>query len=738
MRRMLIVSACLLLAVTSALAVGVRTWTLSAPDGFSSGTLDGTAIDREGRLTLAPTLETLWGPDEGVVWEVLPARNNGVFVALSGPGRVLEVGEGDDPRVWYSGGEAALATAIASDGKGGIYVGVSPDGTVLHLRKPEEADVVVETGAKFIWALASDGHGTLWIGTGVPGQLMRRVKGGEASTVFESEDDPVRCVAPSSDGGAVIGTGGQGRVIRIDAEGKAFVLHDADEDEIVSVVVDDRGTVYALAAGGSNAAPDPIRAAKTTNNSVTVVATPPGGSAPKNSSDNGEKPAKADKKKKTRTSALGGVLYRIDTTGEVRKLWQTATEMPFDLLLGSDDRILVATGDAGRLYEIDRDGRSSVPLRIASDQASALARTADGRTIVGGSGDARVSRMGAGTRPAGSFLAEPIDAGTVAEWGRLSWEAGLSNGGSLRFAVRAGNTEEPDDTWTDWSEIEVAEGRGGAPTSLPRTRWFQVRADLNGGGEAAPGVRSVRLSYLPRNRQPEVSKLVLEPAGVVWSPGPVQIASLRGPVVADDPAARRAARSLRPTRTVIRPIRKSYELGARTFHWKGKDPDDDRLNFSLEIRPEGSENWFTLVSELDRHFYSWDARSLPDGSYQARLTVDDGRDNPEGRQLSQDVISESFRIDNTRPSVQRSGQRREGDVTIVDFVATDEGGRIEAVEVAIGSGRWTIVAPIDGVADSAQETYAVRVEGAGPNAGSLRVRVTDAVGNQAGDLWILE
>ena len=99
-------------ASSGALAVSARSWTVSSASEFRQGTLEGTALDGEGRVRLAPTLDRLWGPGEGIVWDVEPAAGaDGVFVALSTPTRVLRVAAGREPEVWYESGDEGCTSA---------------------------------------------------------------------------------------------------------------------------------------------------------------------------------------------------------------------------------------------------------------------------------------------------------------------------------------------------------------------------------------------------------------------------------------------------------------------------------------------------------------------------------------------------------------------------------------------------------------------------------------------------
>ncbi len=265
-----------------------------------------------------------------------------------------------------------------------------------------------------------------------------------------------------------------------------------------------------------------------------------------------------------------------------------------------------------------------------------------------------------------------------------------------------------------------------------------MRAELEHGRDGSPLLSELELFYLPRNRAPRIDSLGYEPAGIVWAKGPVQSSARTGPVAADDPVARRAASKL--VRARRPPIRRSYELGARTFTWDAEDADGDRLTYRLEIQRQGSADWVALAKDIHDAFYSWDARSMPDGLYRVRLIADDSRDNPGGLGLSDRRLGELFRIDNTRPAVRGFDVERTADTLEVEFEATDPGGTIAAVEFALDGGAWQAIDPVDGIADSDVERYRLEVAAAGDpaSARSLRVRVTDTVGNLGGDLWLLD
>jgi hypothetical protein len=437
-------------------------------------------------------------------------------------------------------------------------------------------------------------------------------------------------------------------------------------------------------------------------------------------------------------SPPGGALYRIDLGGDVRRIWRTTDEIPFAVVVSESGELLVATGDKGRVHAIDREGRSAQLLRVASDQVSALAVARGGSVLVGGTTDARVEIVGPAVREEGSYETAPVDAGTVADWGRMRWGVDTPAGARLRVEARAGNTAEPDDTWSAWAAVAGDDGGSGVETEVPPARFFQARFQLRGGrGGASPRLGRIEVSYQARNRAPVITTMNVEAAGIVWVRGPSQSSLPTGPVVADDPVARRTLAGVQPPRPSMGAIRKGYEPGARTFTWRSEDPDRDRLRSRLDLQREGTDTWYVLAREVDDEFFTWDARGVPDGEYRVRLIVDDHLDNPNGTHQAAERASDVFHIDNRRPGVSVPEVRSTIDAWEVGFSADDPGGRVAALEVAIDGGEWTPLSPLDGVADSASERYRL-VVGRDPEAAAertLRVRVVDAGGNVGGEIW---
>lgn len=100
----------------------------------------------------------------------------------------------------------------------------------------------------------------------------------------------------------------------------------------------------------------------------------------------------------------------------------------------------------------------------------------------------------------GSFLSRIHDAGTVAEWGTLTYSAQVPTGSTLALDVRGGDTATPDATWTAFAAV-------GAGQDMPVAgRYLQYRARFTtSNGAITPVLDSVNLPYSPRPPAPDTT-----------------------------------------------------------------------------------------------------------------------------------------------------------------------------------------------------------------------------------------
>lgn len=727
-----LVTSAVLLSSTG--ASSTRQWKVEGVESFAAGELDGVRVTPDGVLELAGEMQTIWGPEQGIVWDLALAGDDKVWIALSEPSNVVLAGGGEPPQAWYEGESGELVTALSADGNGSFLAGISPGGQVFRGRKPGHVDRRWETGSEYVWDLLSTDGKTVWIATGSPGAVLRSVRGGEPEVVFETGDDPVRCLALLPDGNLVAGTGLRGRVLQIDPEsGSAFVLFDTGTDEVVSLAVGRSGAIYALTSGQ---APKPKTSAKPEGKKengddskepvprVTTRVLPPG-----NIPAEGGRGA---------VGGTGAALYRIESNGDVVRLWKSASEYPYAVIVTAAGRVLVATGAKGRILEIGSSGSASVVARVRAGKASHILERENGQLVIGGNSDARVETLGASPAGPGTWKSRPVDAGWIADWGEVEWRGQVAAGSSFSIYGRAGNSAEPDTTWTDWLPLVAHLEEPAERPDFPAARWFQVRLDLSSAATGSgPAIQRLVVNYRTRNREPRVIDLRILGPGVAKHRGKVQSSSRYGNLVADDPVARDAARGKKgsgKSNGRPGPVRRSYELGVRTFEWDAVDPDGDTLVASIEVRKMDGKAWFPLASDLSDSFFSWDARGIPDGEYEVRLTVDDREDNPDQRNRLATRLSDRFVLDGTAPRLTLLPEAKPGfNGRRIILQVEDDGSGVHGLEMSVDGGDWRPVDPADGIADSRLEIYNLvfKVQGNDSLPRRLMVRATDRAGNLA-------
>ena len=737
-----VAAAVLCLAATlPAPAAPSRAWSVSSAPGWAEGTLDGTAIDGEGRVRLGPEWRPLWGPAGGIVWDLAPSGRRVAFAALSGPARVLRLQDGAEAQTWFEGRDDEMVTAVAADPEGGVLYARSPGGTVVHLRAPGKSEVRLEAEAAYVWDLAVGRDGTIWAATGDPGLLLRKPPRGEVQTVVTGGEDPLRALALHPDGGVVAGTGRRGRVLRVDASGRASVLLDAEEDEIAALAIAPDGAVYALAARerprarATTRRPEEPREAPAEPESPPSTDPPGGAQPPEPPAEEAEARSTAPPRpttpaRPTPVGATGGALYRIDPAGGSRKIWESGTEIPYDVAIGADGLPVIGTGEGGVVLRLDAQGRPVQLLRFPSDQVTAVEAAPDGTLVLGGTSDARVAALGPALSERGTYAGAAVDAGAAARWGALRWDGLLPEGARVSLEVRSGNTSEPDETWSPWVEASAAPPGASVPSRAPEGRWAQVRATLHASRSgASPVLRAIELLYRTRNRAPHLTRLTIEPPGIVLVRTPQASPTAGAPQILDDPVTASAV----PGRRSPGSPRRSYEPGVRSFTWKADDPDGDALTFAVEVRPAVDGVWQPLATDLTDDFLSWDSRGAPDGLYEARVVARDAADNAHGEDLADEIVSEAFWVDHTRPQIGGVATSCRRDARCeVSFVARDPGGRIASAEASLGGGPWRLVPPADGVDDTPEERYVLVLEPPPRGPVTVALRVTDRAGNTAG------
>jgi hypothetical protein len=646
-----------------ALAVGTRTFELQKGDDFKGGDLKGVAIDSSGRVRAGFTLGQAPATDATSIWSSLVLKDGTVLLGTGNEGKILS---SDGAQVKVAAETGALVVTSLVEGFGGaVYAGTLPDGEIFKYAGGKAQKFTKLEGVEHVWSLAYDAKNrALFAATGPEGKLYRVDEKGTAQVFFDAPEQHLMSVAVGPDGSVYAGASDKAKLYRVAGPGRASVVYDFGRTEVRAIAVTDKGVVYAIANEVKPGSYTPSR------KSGTSPATP------------AAKPPKTTGK---------GTLYRF-IDGVPEQLLDDKDEHYTSLALGDDGRPYVGTGVEGRVYTVDDNHDEILVADVEERQVGALSLRGAKRFVTA-SDPAVVHAVKGVGGPDAVWTSKVLDAGLRAHFGRLDWQAT----GALEFSTRSGNTQEPDDTWSAWSNPTAA----AADVTSPPARFLQVRARF--GRDPNATLSSVTVPFVTDNLRAVVTDLDAEGSSSSLQTG---VEASGGP-----------------------PSKKSGTTV--TLKWKVENPDKDELRYRLEYRLIGTNTWYDVLDSretLTKTQYSWETSDLPEGRYKVRITASDEISNPPDKVRKHELESGIVLVDNTPPVITDldvTQKRLRG--TAVDGV-----GPIARIEASVtGSDEWVPFFPRDGVFDEPREEFDADVSALARAGGAvpLTVRVYDRAGN---------
>jgi WD40 repeat protein len=719
-------------------AATTATWEMNTYQDLLKGRFQGISLDRDGRLTLAPRLETMFSSGQPTIWSIARAPDGSIYAGTGHRGRVYQITpSGANKLVWTSDQPEVFAVAVSPDGV--LYAATSPDGKVYRIDQGKATEFFAPQ-AKYIWAIAFDQDGTLFVGAGNPANIYRVDKTGKAETYYETGQSHVTALAFDSHGNVLAGTEPNGILYRISAKDKAFVLYNANLPEIRSIVPMPDGTIYAAALGGSIANRNaPLTTTLSSPVGVTVT-------APTTSitvTESADTQADTEIKPKAGTPSttvvqpvqqvpsasplteIPGVdksaVYKINPDDTVETLWSSKEENVYSLVArpsptGKGDSLYFATDGQGRLYRLGADRKATLMVETNEGEATRLLESPQG--LVAATGDmGKIFRLADAAGASGSYQSPVHDSGSVARWGRISWRGA---GGKVELATRSGNSARPDKTWSDWSN-PLTNSQDSVIKS-PNARYIQWRASLEGPGAS---VENVSLAYLPQNNPPvirSISVTMQNSAQKAAAAGSSSTAAAYSITVTDTGETSTPAGT--PTQTL------SHGSGSQIqVTWQADDPDGDRLLYSVYFRGEDEKEWKLLRANVAENSLLLDGDVLADGRYYFRVIASDQPSNAPNVARTDELVSSPVLIDNTPPVITLSAPRRANDHLEVDADVVDQTSPLRRIEYSLDAGPWTPVEAVDGVTDSPREQYHIAIDRLRAGEHLLVVRAYDTANN---------
>lgn len=654
-------------------AVGTRTFVLDTLDELSGGDLKGVAVGSDGVVRAGFTLGNVAVPDATAVWTALQLADGSTLLGTSPNGTVMKVA-GDQVSVFADTKELAV-TSLAQDAKGNVYAATIPDGKIYKVSQGKAEVFVTLPDTTHVWALAFDKTKTvLFAATGPEGKVFRIDAGGKADIYYKSDETHLVSLAVGNGGEVYAGSSGKALLYKISAPGRATVLYDFPGEEVKSIAVAANGSLYAISNEYGEQPEVPRRT---------------GGTRPAGPSTSSRpKPGK-------------GTLTRIDAQGRPEKLMHHDDMHYMSLALDGAGRPFVGTGAEGRVYSVD--DAHAITLVADTDERAIGAIGLGGLPqnparpsgFLASSDGCNFHRiLGKGGADA-VWTSKSFDTGLTAKFGTLSWRST----GALELSVRTGNTDKPDTTWSTWSNPLTAPGSA----NVADGRFVQVRARWARDPNAE--LLEVSLPFVTENVRAVVTSLDASMKGAVRD-------SKEGLVASGGDAPKHES--------IVK------------VSWHVDNPDQDALRYRLAYRREDQKAWRDMqrtdeIIVSPKLEYDWETAALPEGKYRVRLEASDEVSNPPERTQKDALESQTVLVDNTPPvfSAIALGARKLK-LRVVDVV-----GPIARVEVAVdGRLEWRPIAPVDGVYDSADESFDADVSSIVP-AGShvVAVRAFDSAGN---------
>jgi hypothetical protein len=660
----------LLALAAAAHAITTRIFSLDSASVLSAGKLEGAAVLSSGAVVPSVGVRRIALANVKLARSLLAHADGTALVGTGDDGKIFKI-VSDVVSPFADTGELVV-TSLVEAPDGTLYAGTLPHGKIFAIDKQGKSTLFAKPeGAEHIWALVYDAQRhTLFAATGPQGKVFAIDAKGKAEVFYTGKASHVMALAAGPSGSLYAGTSDDALLVRIDAPGRSEVVYDFEGNEVTAIAVKDGRIAVA-----ANQFPKP---------------TTPSSDKKKDEAkkDDQHSDDKTEAKKDTPKPGSGD-LWVVEPTGQARKLFSSTDDGHITALQWDKERsIYAATGKEGHIFRVEPDGTNALWIDVDERQVLALQLVGEHPMFVTGDAGA-FYRVLPGPASEALWTSKVLDAQFPSRFGQLSWRGR----GKLSFQTRSGNTEKPEQGWSEWSSVLSTPG----PIRSPGARFLQVRARLDPKAESI--LYAVQAYYLPGNQPATLKDITVKPVPKKGGSD-------------DDPSA-------------------TYKI-----EWKPDNPDADHLRYRLDYRPEDRPTWRPLLreTEIETHtFYEWNTDGVPDGYYRVRVDASDELDNPAAAVQHGSTESEPFLLDNHAPRID---DLREANSRVTG-IARDDLGPISKLEYALDGHEWKPLNPKDDLFDTKEEAFELALPPleAGPHV--IAVRAKDARNNVgSAEVWI--
>ncbi|UCH95737.1 MAG: hypothetical protein JSV88_02520 [Candidatus Aminicenantes bacterium] len=648
-------------------------------DDFQEGQFKGTALDSKGRLFIGPRIKDIARPGREYYLSLDTAANGDIYVGTGHQASVYRISPtavtppGSDAPGAFSNQPNNVEMIFESDedldvyavlvtrsGNETVYAATSPDGKVYKITKNKGRKEFFNPDEKFIWDLKEDRTENIICAVGNSGGVYQVAPStGQAVQIFASEDTHIISLYITRSNSILAGSGDRGILYRIDNR-KVKVLFDSPFEEIRGICEDNEGNIY-FSATKEIYLTSQIRIQR---------------------SD--EKPLFLKKKEKeteeTKTVEKS-VLYCLHTDGIVEKIWASETEYIYSAFYDSkNNSVIIGTGDAGRLYSVKPDGSFAIIYESDSAQVFKIAgkkKNADNGFTLLTNNTAGIVEIQDILNNKGIYYSDIFDLQIQSRLGRIYWEANTSLQTEVLLFIRTGNSNVPDNTWTQWSAPFT--NPENSSLNISGCRYFQVKAVLTSkNATETPYLEHFKIFYVQSNLGPQLKKIEIK-----------------------KPTSKPAVRVYNASGKTKTTPEKARNTNYLTVLWEAKDLNKDKLKYNIYIKKYNARNWILIKEDITEKKLELDVQLYQDGKYVLRVEADDSLSNPPSMAKSNDLVSSPFLIDSTAPEV--SGFSVAGNR--IRFTVEDKTSIIANVFYSFDGKLWYPVFPVDTINDSKTENF---------------------------------
>jgi len=595
--------------------------------------------------------------------------------------------------------------AMATDVAGRLLAGISGNKCKLFRFEADEVEIIFEPNdAKYIFAIATDGAGNIYLGTGPEGKVYRLDSfGKKAQLIYDSHDKNILSLAIAQDGFIYAGSDSRGLVYKINPRTKtATVLYDSDQPEITALLFagtssSEAGDLYAAATSA-----DVVQAEATFATQLPMAGRPESPpQKPESVDEDGQKLQIANTKERSNDKPDAGpapprkrakpgkasYIYKITKDGYVTDVF--SENAVFFCLAQQDKTLLVGTGNNAQLFSVEPVSEQDTII-YEDQQASQVTAVAVSADVVylGTANPAKLIQLGDSLASEGTYTSDLIDAGQPARWGKLQIEGDIPQGCRVLAASRSGNVKDINDpTFSQWTEpTEVTKP---VQLSCPLGRFCQYKLVLQSeDGHKSPLIREIAVASTVPNLAPKVES--------------VDVSRIQAP----------------------------DKTGMFKISYKAEDDNGDDLIYRIDFRKLGRTSWIELEDELETDSFEWNGKTVEDGRYEIRITVDDQRSNSSATKLTGSRISDPVIVDTTGPVIQAYSIEQGDKAVTLRLRITDQLSAIGKLDYTIDSNaKWKGAVPDDLVNDTTDESFTILIEELEAGEHIIAVRISDDVDN---------